>query len=109
MSANGDLDPSKFAGQANTYNAPSSGWENRAVRQATVVMTMPRDQVSALVTPPLPQIGPDPKRVQHVPALTVEQVIVDSSRVYPDQRANYSGGPAGYSGSTRNAWSSNFG
>ena len=94
--------------QPSEYSAPSGTWEERALRQATVVVTLPRDAVQALVRPPLPQIGPT--RVRHMGTPTVEDVIVYSARdQYPDRRTSFSGSPAGYSGSDRNGgWGGAF-
>lgn len=88
------------ANQPSMYNAPTNSWEQAAIRQASIVMTMPRDQVQKLVRPPLPQIGPRPPK--KMPALGLMDVIQDSGRLYQDYRGYFSGSAAGYQGSTRN-------
>jgi hypothetical protein len=82
------------------YEAPTNSWEEAALRQASVVMTMPRRQVQSLVKPSLPQIGPRPPK--HKPAPTVMEVIDESGRLYTDYRGYFSGSAAGYEGSSRN-------
>lgn len=89
------------------YNSPDGSWESRAIRQATVTVVLPRKQVQRLVAPPLPQIGP--RGVRHSQALSVEDIFADTARLYPDNRTFFSGSPAGYSGTPRNEWGSNFG
>lgn len=82
------------------YRTPMGTWEDSAVRQANIVITMSRSQVQRMVRPPLPQLSP--KRVQHTPAPSIYDIL-DQPATYEDRRSFYSGGPAGYTGSTRNA------
>lgn len=83
------------------YDAPANTWEQRAIRQAVVVATMPRSQVRRLVRPPLPQVGAvrNPRRE---PVPTPEIIFREFSRTFPDFRSFFSGSPAGYQGSPRN-------
>ena len=108
LQADGNYDPMKYVREPNEYEFPSSSWEESAVRQATLSITMPRAEIRKLVKPP-PRVmpTPTPASVHHSPAITVEEVIQDSARLYPDAQSSFSGGPAGYSGSLRNGWSSN--
>lgn len=89
------------------YDAPDGSWESRAIRQATVVLTMPRAQVQQLVRPNLPQIAP--KNVRPTKPPTVAEVLAESARLYPDSRTFLSGSPAGYSGTPRYQWGMNWG
>lgn len=83
------------------YNAPSGSWEEAALRQANVVITMPRAAVSALVRPPLPQIGQPP--MYRAKDITIESVVSTVGRSMPDSKTSFSGTSAGYSGSERNS------
>lgn len=84
------------------YNAPSGSWEEAALRQASVVMTMDRAAVQALVRPPLPQISPAPPR--RIPEPGIADVLgPQMGRSTADNRTSFSGTSAGYSGSDRNA------
>lgn len=89
------------------YDAPDGSWESRALRQATVVVTMPRNQVQRLVQPPLPQIAP--KGVRHLNPPTVEGIFDRYARLYPDNRTSFSGSSAGWQGSSRYTYGSDFG
>lgn len=84
------------------YNAPAESWEARALRQASITVTMDREAVKALVRPPLPQVGAPPQR--HRPAIGIYDVC-DMTRETPDRRTSFSGTDAGYNGSTVNGWS----
>lgn len=83
------------------YNAPAGSWEQAALRQATVVITMPRAAVQALVRPPLPQIGQGPQG--RMSEITVNEVLGALGRSNADNRTSFSGTSAGYSGSERNS------
>lgn len=82
------------------YNAPAGSWEEAALRQAIVTVTMDRASVQALVRPPLPQIGQEGVRR---PALGVADVV-SLPRSEEDRRAYHSGSAAGYMGATRDGW-----
>lgn len=86
------------------YSPPSASWEEQVIRQATVVLTLPREDVQTLVRPPLPSIMAPGANPHHADALTVERVIGESTRQYADRQAFFSGGPAGYMGAPRNEW-----
>lgn len=83
------------------YRAPAGSWEEAALRQATVVMTMPRAAVQALVRPPLPQLGQPP--MYRSRDITIGDVLGAVGRVLPDNKTSFSGTSAGYSGSDRNS------
>jgi hypothetical protein len=79
------------------YNAPSGSWEECAIRQATVTITMDRKAVQALVKPSLPSVLPPGFIPKRRPAPGIYDVI-GAPRTLEDRRAFFSGGPAGYSG-----------
>lgn len=82
------------------YQAPTGTWEQSAIRQANIVVTMPRAQLQKMVKPPLPQLSP--KGVRRRPSLSIEDVL-GATDTYEDRRAFFSGSAAGYQGSPRNA------
>ena len=85
------------------YNAPSGTWEEQALRQAVITVTMARKDVQRLVRPSLPSVLPVGFRTKHRPPATIEDVI-GAPRSLEDRRAFFSGGPSGYSGSTHDGW-----
>lgn len=91
------------------YQVITNSWEDQCLRQATLVLTMPRNQIRRLVKPPLPQVGMVPRNIHHQEAPTVEEIFAECSRLYPDSRRFYSGSPVSLSGSPRNQWGSMFG
>jgi len=87
-----------------TYKGPWVNNESRLVNQALSVMQIPGEELADMVRPNLPQIALFPPRRgyrTHVPGIND---IVQVDRFYQNPRvAWFSGGPAGYSGTTRNA------
>lgn len=84
---------------ATKYQAPLGTWEQAAAREASMVMTMPRPQIRKMVKSPM---AAPPKGVRHRPAPDIFDVF-DEVDTYGDRRTFFSGSPAGYTGSTRNA------
>lgn len=92
-----------------SYNGPWSSNEERLTQQALMVATAPGAQIQATVRPNLPQIQLHPNRfgfgVRFQPGI---DDIVSIDRVYTEPRVSwYSGGVAGYSGSSRNSLEGN--
>ena len=87
-----------------TYNGPWSSNEERLTQQALMAATMPGVKLQELVRPNIPQIQLFPPRFGYGPHLEPEiDDVVSISRNYIEPRISwYSGGPAGYSGSSRN-------
>lgn len=85
------------------YNAPTGSWEDTLLRQASLVVTMDRAEVSAVVRPALPQILPPDMKVRHRPTFGIQDAITGLGR-NNDNLAQYSGSPAGYSGSPQNGF-----
>lgn len=86
------------------YNGPWSTNAERLVSQALMVMNIPGKDIQAMVRPPLPQIRLFPDRFGYGARIepTIED-IVSVDRIYSEPRVSwYSGGVAGYSGSSRN-------
>lgn len=91
------------------YNGPWSSNEERLTQQALMVATIPGDQIQKMVRPPLPQIQVFPNRFGWGERTqpTIDDVV-SIDRVYTEPRVSwYSGGPAGYSGSSRNSLQEN--
>jgi hypothetical protein len=86
----------------NEYNSPSGSWEEAALRQATVTITLDRKSVQALVKPSLPSILPPGTKLRHKPAPTLQDVIGEPGSL-EDRRAFFSGGPAGYTATSQNS------
>ena len=87
-----------------TYNGPWSSNEERLTQQALMVATIPGAQIQQMVRPPLPQIQLFPPRFGYGPGRQpeIEDVIsVDRNSIEP-RVSWYSGGVAGYTGSSRN-------
>ena len=85
------------------YLGPFSSNEERLVQQALVVADIPGAKIQEMVRPPLPQINPFPDRYGYRTEEYGIEDILDLTRQQMDPRVTwFSGGPAGYSGSTRN-------
>lgn len=87
-----------------TYNGPWSSNEERLTQQALMVATIPGAQIQQMVRPNLPQIRLFPDRFGYGERRQPEMDdIVSIDRNYVEPRVSwYSGGPAGYTGSSRN-------
>lgn len=86
------------------YNGPWSSNEERLIQQALMVNNMPGAKLQELVRPNLPQIRLLPPRFGWgTPGPIGIEDVVSIDRVYVEPRVSwFSGGPGGYSGSTRN-------
>lgn len=90
-----------------SYLGPWSSNEERLTQQALMVATIPGADLAELVRPNLPQLRLFPDRFGYGerPQPGIDDVI-SIDRVYTEPRVSwYSGGPAGYSGSSRNSLS----
>ena len=87
-----------------TYNGPWSSNEERLTQQALVVATLTAAQIQEMVRPNLPQIQLFPPRMGYGLRRQPEiDDVVSIDRNYTEPRVSwFSGGPAGYSGSSRN-------
>lgn len=87
-----------------TYAGPWSSNEERLTQQALAVATIPGAQLQQLVRPNLPQIRLFPDKFGYGDRRQPEiDDVVSIDRNYVEPRVSwYSGGPAGYSGSSRN-------
>lgn len=88
-----------------TFNGPWSSNEERLTQQALLAATMPAAQLRDQVRPNLPQIRLFPDRFGwgERPQIGIDDVV-SIDRVYTEPRVSwYSGGVAGYSGSSRNS------
>jgi hypothetical protein len=81
------------------------------VSDALAASQTPGAVLQATVAPPLPQIDPFRPRFGYL-SYDDRQAritdIIDIGRTYPDNRRWLSGGPAGYSASSRNAQTNGF-
>lgn len=84
------------------YLRPASPWEEKLTGQATEVVDMDRAEISAVVRPALPQIELFPPRFGYSTRELGIRDILRGDRNLPDRRADFSGSPAGYQGSSRN-------
>ena len=87
-----------------SYAGPWSSNEERLTQQALMAATIPASQIQKLVRPNLPQIRLFPDRFGYGDRLPPGiDDVVSIDRVYTEPRVSwFSGGPAGYSGSSRN-------
>ena len=100
-------DPANRAGNPQpkwSYTGPWASNEERLTQQALMVMTIPGVDIQEMVRPNLPQIRLFPPRFGFGvrPQIGIDDVI-SIDRVYTEPRVSwYSGGVAGYTGSSRN-------
>lgn len=90
---------------ASSYFGPWASNEERLTQQALMVGTMTGQQIQDMIRPNLPQLRLFPDRLGYGERTqpTIDD-IVSVDRVYTEPRISwYSGGPAGYSGSSRNS------
>jgi hypothetical protein len=88
-----------------SYLGPWASNMDRLTQQALMAATMPGSELQEIVRPPMPQIRLFPQRFGWGERTqpTIEDVV-SVDRIYADPRVSwYSGSPAGYSGSSRNA------
>lgn len=86
------------------YLGPFASNEERLTQQAIQGAVIPGEDLATLVRPPLPQVNLFPPRFGYGDSSSpgIDQ-IVNVSRAYTEPRtAWFSGGPAGYSGASRN-------
>lgn len=86
-----------------TYAGPFASNEQRLTQQALMAAEMTSDEIRASVTQPLPQIQANPKRVGYDRTAPGIEDILSLDRRYTGRISWYSGSPAGYSGTSRNA------
>lgn len=93
------------AEQAWNYLGPWASNEERLTQQAIAVASIPGAKIQQMVRPNLPQIRLFPDRFGYGYRTQPEiDDVVSVDRVYTDPRVSwFSGGPAGYSGSSRNS------
>jgi hypothetical protein len=85
------------------YTGPFASNEERLTQQALMVATMPSDVIQKMVRPPMPQIQLFPDRFGYDNTVRGIRDIIDLDRHYMEPRVSwFSGGPAGYSGTSRN-------
>ncbi len=85
------------------YNGPWSTNMERLTSQALMAATIPGEELSAMVRPPLPQIRLFPDRYGYDRTPPGIDDIVTVDRTYVEPRISwYSGSPAGYTGASRN-------
>jgi hypothetical protein len=92
-----------------TYAGPWASNEERLTQQALMVATIPGSEIQKMVRPNLPQIRLFPNRFGfgERPQPGIEDVVT-IDRVYTEPRVSwYSGGVAGYTGSSTNSLGSN--
>jgi len=88
-----------------TYKGPWASNEQRLTQQAIAVATIPGEEIQDLVRPNLPQLQLFPPRFGYGERTqpTIDDVVT-IDRVYTEPRTSwFSGGPAGYSGASRNS------
>lgn len=86
-----------------SYLGPFSSNEERLLTQALAVADVPGSELSQVVRPPLPQVQLFPPRTGYDrTALGIDDIVIVDRR-YPTRIAWFSGGTAGYSGSSRNS------
>ena len=86
------------------YNGPWSSNMERLTTQALMVMNIPGAEIQAMVRPPLPQIQlfPDRFGMGEYRQPGIEDVVTIDRNYHEPRVSWYSGGVAGYSGSSRN-------
>lgn len=92
-----------------SYNGPWASNEERLTQQALMAAIASPDQIRGNVRPNLPQLRLFPDRFGYGPRPQPGiDDVVSIDRVYTEPRVSwYSGGVAGYSGSSRNSLESN--
>jgi hypothetical protein len=87
-----------------SYLGPFASNQERLCQQAIAANTLPGSELLGIVRTPLPQVDLFPPRFGYDPYVPGILDIIDVDRNYTEPRtAWFSGGPAGYEGSSRNA------
>jgi hypothetical protein len=90
------------------YSGPWSSNEERLTSQALMVMNIPGADIAQMVRPPLPQIRLFPEKYGYDRKVFGIDDIVTIDRKYVEPRVSwYSGGVAGYSGTSTNSLGNN--
>lgn len=86
------------------FLGPFASNEERLTQQAIQSNILPGAELGEMVRTPLPQINPFPDRFGYDRTVPGILDIIDVNRHYSEPRASwFSGGPAGYSGASRNS------
>lgn len=89
------------------FLGPFASNEERLTQQAIQANVLPGDEIGALVRNPIPQIELFPERFGYDRTQPGILDIIEVNRRYDDPRVSwFSGGVAGYSGTSRNAFGS---
>lgn len=85
------------------FLGPFSSNEQRLVQQAIQSAVLPGAEIAEMVRPPIPQVDPFPPRYGYATEQPGIMDVVQVVRSYTDPRITwFSGGVAGYSGTSRN-------
>lgn len=86
-----------------SVNRPFASNEERLTTMALQAALVPGEELQSMVRPPLPQVNPFPPRFGYrTRELSISDIIEGIDAVtFPSE--NYSGGPGGYSGTSRNS------
>lgn len=86
------------------FLGPFASNEERLTQQAIQANTLPAAELAAMVATPLPQVRPFPERFGYERTVPGIMDIIEVDRHYTEPRTSwFSGGPGGYSGSSRNS------
>lgn len=89
------------------FLGPFASNEERLTQQAIQSNLIPGAEIAALVRTPLPQVNLFPERFGYDRTVPGILDIIDVNRMHQDPRVSwFSGGVAGYSGMSRNAFGS---
>lgn len=90
------------------FLGPFSSNQERLTQQAIQSAVLPGAEVAAMVRVPMPQVNLFPDRFGYDRKVPGIMDIIEVGRQYQDPRISwYSGGVAGYSGSSRNSLAGN--
>lgn len=86
------------------YLGPFASNEERLTQQAIQANNLPGMELAEMVRPPLPQVTPFRERYGYENRVPTIYDIMDVSRQYSEGRVSwFSGGVAGYEGTSRNS------
>ena len=86
------------------YLGPFASNEERMTQQAIQANNLPGMELAEIVRPPLPQVRLFPDRYGYEQRVPDIYDVMDVSRSYTESRISwFSGGPAGYEGTSRNS------
>ena len=87
-----------------SYQGPWATNMERLTQQALMIMTIPGADIQAMVRPPLPQIRLFPDRYGYGDRRSpgIEDIVTIDRHYHEPRISWFSGGVAGYSGSSRN-------